>query len=723
MSSLEKEPSLLSEGNYSTDDNDSVEGCTPHDVLLELYLFVQNKKDAETCRWSHVMACLEEEGVWFWRDRRFRPSQQVVVRLLLERESSSSLSKEHVEQLETFRKSDNIPLSSQNLHQAAQGMPLDYAAFVQIVSPCAQLFLKAFNEEMAIPDWTSLVADVQTLFGQTAPNQTGQTAQYIPILKNANPEQWGLSLCSIDGQRLSLGDATVSFSLQSVSKPVTYAMGLAKEGETFMEEWIDVEPAGRPFNTQDLDPATNRPFNASINSGAIMAAGVVASGYPESMSWREIVRQIQAKWSELCGNDMEIGFSEETFHSEKETAYNNFAIAYNLKGRRGLPRDVDLHKMLDVYLGCCSMEITAEALSVAAATLANGGICPITGVEVFPAQVVRSVLAETMCCGMYDQAGRFAVEVGLPAKSGVSGAIMVIVPNVFGFATFSPRLNAKGNSVRGYEFCKRLVQCYRLHVFEPSRSGNTGAKIDPRRNGWKEEKTGITHLAWAASVGDESALKIRDIFLYVLVRIAMVSREGLSERKLKIIKEQYETLFLVHLKDELLERIKADTKKHLSENDYWVKLYHGVQIADSIKKIMFQAMNEVLQVDGHVNEEERKVALSVASLLGVVEGVAKLEINRFEHHVGHRFENVERPGTMIQEVSASVHGLGSRHSRSIPPSRILPLERVDPVTDPTRQQRTEDVFALRKKIVKLGKKFSSLTKVVGRKPKYTGYYE
>ena len=203
----------------------------------------------------------------------------------------------------------------------------------------------------------------------------------------------------------------------------------------------------------------------------------------------------------------------------------------------------------------------------------------------------------------------------------------------------------------------------------------------------------------------------------------MVSREGLSERKLKIIKEQYETLFLVHLKDELLERIKADTKKHLSENDYWVKLYHGVQIADSIKKIMFQAMNEVLQVDGHVNEEERKVALSVASLLGVVEGVAKLEINRFEHHVGHRFENVERPGTMIQEVSASVHGLGSRHSRSIPPSRILPLERVDPVTDPTRQQRTEDVFALRKKIVKLGKKFSSLTKVVGRKPKYTGYYE
>jgi len=247
----------------------------------------------------------------------------------------------------------------------------------------------------------------------------------------------------------------------------SYALGMAKEGEDFMEEWIDVEPAGRPFNTQDLEPDTHRPFNASINSGAIMAAGVLASGYPEDFTWREVIDQVRGTWTDLCGNDLEIAFSQETYESEKATAYNNFAIAYNLKGRKGLPRGVDLHKMLDVYLGCCSIESTTEALSVAAATLANGGVCPITGKEIFPAEVVRTVLAETMLCGMYNQAGHFAVEVGLPAKSGVSGALMVIVPNVFGFATFSPRLNEKGNSVRGIEFCKRLVQSYRVHVFEP----------------------------------------------------------------------------------------------------------------------------------------------------------------------------------------------------------------------------------------------------------------
>ena len=138
--------------------------------------------------------------------------------------------------------------------------------------------------------------------------------------------------------------------------------------------------------------------------------------------------------------------------------------------------------MLDAYLGCCSIEIKTEAVAVAAATLANGGVCPITGQEVFPADVTRSVLSETMTCGMYDQAGHFAVEVGLPAKSGVSGVLMIIVPNVFGFATFSPRLNSKGNSVRGIEFCKRLVSCYRVHLFEPLRSLGSDRRDVRRRS-------------------------------------------------------------------------------------------------------------------------------------------------------------------------------------------------------------------------------------------------
>jgi glutaminase len=693
-----------------SDDDAFPAACTAHDVLRELLWYVQKKKlsggggaPGVCAAAGDLLACLRDEGILFWRDRRFAESQKVALQL-------AGLD-------ETLVLDGSSPSVTEELQKTVAAVPMDYCNFVQLVSPCAGLFLRAFNEEHVIPDWSTFVADLSSFFNQSAGNTEGENAQYIPVLKNANPDRWGLSVCSVDGQRFSIGDSTIPFSLQSVSKPVTYAMGLAKEGEQFMEEWIDVEPAGRPFNTQDLDPNTNRPFNASINSGAIMAAGVVASAFSESTPWRDIVDRVRATWSDLCGNDTKVRFSEETFQSEKETAYNNFAIAYNLKGRRGLPRDVDLHKMLYVYLGCCSIEVTAEALSVAAGTLANGGICPITGKEVFPSDVVRSVLAETLTCGMYDQAGRFAVEVGLPAKSGVSGAIMVIVPNVFGFATFSPRLNAKGNSVRGYEFCKRLVNCYRLHVFEPLRNGNTGAKIDPRHNGWKDERNRISHLAWAASVGDAYALQVRDIFLYALVQTAMASHEGLSKHKMNIIRDQYEQIFLVHLDEGLFNRIQETTKKHRKDVQFWKDLTRDVQITDSMKRIIFRAMTELILVDGHMNVEERKVVVGVAALLGVHERVALLELDRKEHHVGHRFEDFDLPD-MIEELSASVHG-GSRHSKISTSSKVLPLEREDVNVESNGGQ--EEAFELRRKIVRLGKKFA---RTMSRKPrKYEGYFE
>ena len=150
-------------------------------------------------------------------------------------------------------------------------------------------------------------------------------------------------------------------------------------------------------------------------------------------------------------------FSQQTLLSERETAYNNYAIAYLLQGSKGLPRQVDLHKMLDLYLSCCSIEMTANMLSVAAATLANGGVCPITGMEILPTDVVKNTLSVMQAAVMYDSAGRFTLEVGLPAKSGVAGAVMVVVPNLMGFATFSPRLDPHGNSVRVVAFCRELV--------------------------------------------------------------------------------------------------------------------------------------------------------------------------------------------------------------------------------------------------------------------------
>jgi glutaminase len=179
-------------------------------------------------------------------------------------------------------------------------------------------------------------------------------------------------------------------SIQSVSKPITYAHALRHEGDVFTHQFVGVEPSGRPFNALDLLP-DQRPYNPCVNAGAIIMAGLVASGYPQ-LTDREITQVIMDLWSELCGDLAPVRFSEETMLSERATADNNFAIAYLLRGGLGLPRGVDLHKMMDVYLSSCSIEMTASMLAVAAATLANGGVCPTTGRQVLPADVVKRAL-------------------------------------------------------------------------------------------------------------------------------------------------------------------------------------------------------------------------------------------------------------------------------------------------------------------------------------------
>jgi tellurite resistance protein len=246
-----------------------------------------------------------------------------------------------------------------------------------------------------------------------------------------------------------------------------------------------------------------------------------------------------------------------------------------------------------------------------------------------------------MTCGMYDGAGRFMVEVGLPAKSGVSGVLMVMAPGLFGFATFSPRLNKKGNSARGIDFCKRLVQCYRLHMFEPL-AGNNGGKIDPRQNGWKDEQKEISNLAWAASVGDDEATKLRDIFLSAVCRIAESSSEGLASNKENIIKEKYRQHFGVELDQKLLEKISKEVRKHPEDYKCLERLSHKAYMTDAMKEVIFNAMVEIAMSDGIIDRNERRVAIRIAEgSLGMNKAVANLQIDRYEKQVGHRFDSVD----------------------------------------------------------------------------------
>ncbi|MEX1317983.1 MAG: glutaminase A [Synechococcaceae cyanobacterium] len=525
--------------------------------------------------------------------------------------------------------------------------PLDLEKFSETVGPELRMINRCFQRQLIIPDWEEFCNDIQTIFKNVEPDCSGKNADYIPILRDADPERWGVAICTVDGQRMRLGDVDVFHSIQSVSKPLNYAHALVLEGADFIHRFVGTEPSGRPFNALDMLPDM-RPFNPCVNAGAIMTAGIIASGSPNRDA-REITQDVMNLWSRLCGGIDEVRYSEETMLSERATAHTNFAIAYLLQGRTGLPRDVDLHKMLDLYLACCSIEMTTEMLAVAAATLANGGVCPITGEEVLPTEVVKKTLAVMQSAGMYDNAGSFTLEVGLPAKSGVAGAVLVVVPNLMGFATFSPRLDDYGNSVRGVAFCRELVDRFTFHIYDNLSGGHTGCKRDPRASQHDQKQRDLSELRWAVAYGDRYATKVRDLMLNCMIDICLADGD-IKEAEITTISTTY------------AEIMGQPTSRQ--ELDYWIDSRRGQfdgttspktgeeeasfgqllevlarersSLDDNGREVILESAFRVACSDGTIEDEEGVKLRAIARALGISEGVLELEIARFQRRLAQR---------------------------------------------------------------------------------------
>jgi glutaminase len=214
---------------------------------------------------------------------------------------------------------------------------------------------------------------------------------------------------------------------------------------------------------------------------------------------------VQEVWQTLSGGARP-GFSNPIYLSERQTADRNFALGYFMREKGAFPDGTDLLETLEFWIQCCSLEVTAELVSVVAATLANGGVCPLTGERVFRPDTVQKVLSMMYSCGMYDFSGEFAFRIGLPAKSGVSGVLMVVVPNVMGLCTWSPRLDEHGNSVRGVAFCRRLVRTFNFHNYDNLVGGFDGKK-DPRAGRHAHRRGQLMDLCWAASEGDVDGIR------------------------------------------------------------------------------------------------------------------------------------------------------------------------------------------------------------------------
>jgi glutaminase len=284
----------------------------------------------------------------------------------------------------------------------------------------------------------------------------GKPADYIPELGKVDPSLFGIALATVDGEVYAAGDANHPFTIQSVSKPFMYGYALDHYGREAVLKHVGVEPTGEAFNSIVLDEVANRPFNPMVNAGAIAVAELM-----DGASQEKRTANMLALFSSLAGRQLDI--DEAVFLSEQSTGHRNRAIAYMMLNTGMIKRDPN--DVLDLYFRQCSVNVTARDLAVMAATLANDGANPITGETVFEAQYVRDILTVMNSCGMYDYAGQWSYEVGMPAKSGVSGCIIAVIPGQIGLAVFSPPIDAIGNSVRGIRVCQEISNEFELHAF------------------------------------------------------------------------------------------------------------------------------------------------------------------------------------------------------------------------------------------------------------------
>ncbi|MDY6809502.1 MAG: glutaminase A [Actinomycetota bacterium] len=299
-----------------------------------------------------------------------------------------------------------------------------------------------------------------------AVERSGAVADYIPELTRVAPDGYGLSLCMHDGHVYSHGDSATSFTIQSIAKALTYAMVLTRLGPREVDRRIGVEPSGEAFNEISVDRA-RRPKNPMINAGAITAASLLLPQVRDlddgavDAAFDELV----AFYSACAGRRLTL--DEAVYRSEVRTGARNRAIAYMLDSFGGMGTEPEA--ALDLYLRQCSLRVTTDDLAVIGCTLATGGVNPRTGRQVVAPEVAQRVLSVMTTCGMYDGAGDWVSSVGLPAKSGVGGGILAILPGQLGIGVYSPRLDAHGNSVRGIETCRHLSTDLGLHMFNVTR--------------------------------------------------------------------------------------------------------------------------------------------------------------------------------------------------------------------------------------------------------------
>jgi glutaminase len=287
----------------------------------------------------------------------------------------------------------------------------------------------------------------------------GKVATYIPELSKANSEVLGISLVTLDGDEYSAGDYGTRFTIQSISKIITLMLALLDNGEEKVFSKVGVEPTADAFNsiinleTKNLQ----RPLNPMINAGAIATVALI-----QEKEGKDPFSRILEFTRKITGCDTVV-LNEKVYESEKITGNRNRSLAYFMKSTGVIESNVE--EVLDVYFKQCSIEMTCKEIARIGAMLANNGVLPWSGETVIPRSVARIIKTIMVTCGLYDASGQFAVEVGIPAKSGVGGGILATVPGRMGIGVIGPALDSKGNSIGGRKVLEELSNELDLNIF------------------------------------------------------------------------------------------------------------------------------------------------------------------------------------------------------------------------------------------------------------------
>ena len=350
-----------------------------------------------------------------------------------------------------------VPVTSTRHDRARHGMD-SAIAWCTGVSACLE------NSDMSLANHSPVQQYLAAIHARLLSLEAGAVASYIPELALADPGQFGICIATVDGQVYEIGDSRQEFTIQSISKAISYGLALEDNGVEAMLRKVDVEPSGEAFNSISLHPDTGRPRNPMINAGAIATCGML-----KGTDCAHRLQRLLQTLERYVGHPLIVDAN--VYHSEKATGHRNRALAHLMYGFGIL--EAAPEEVLDLYFQQCAIMVSCRDLALIGACFANAGVNPITRTVALQRSYVPKVLSVMSSCGMYDASGAWVYNIGMPAKSGVGGGIVAVLPGQIGIGVYSPALDERGNSVRGLAVCEAISQDFNLHLFQSIRTTST----------------------------------------------------------------------------------------------------------------------------------------------------------------------------------------------------------------------------------------------------------